>query len=411
MYDIDNAYPQRYTDVVNASGTAKRVTWLYSRFIGGDGFKDKLFYKAVVNRDGLTNDKLLRFLCKQFANRNGFAVHVNYNALYQKTELRMVKFEDCRLGDPEDPATKDKIAVYSDWAKKDRTRLNREKINFIDMFNPDPAVIQRQVDAAGGWQNYKGQILWFSIEGMCYPLAPLDAVIEDVETDGRIKSHKRKKAATGFNADYMFVHFGKIEDENERQDVVAEIEDMQGDESSGNVLMVEADTMEQVPKLIPFEKSTDKGDFYTTNETSVQNNIGKAIIPFPSVLLGGESKSTLGLTKDMEDAFAYVNGLTNYERIMFEEVFKMLFTNFHINVNPTNDYSIIPASFDPGNDKQPLAVQYGVGGTTALQAIISDPLMQPAQKINTLIIVFGLTSIQAQAIVNGTPLPESQQPE
>jgi hypothetical protein len=47
----------------------------------------------------------------------------------------------------------------------------------------------------------------------------------------------------------------------------------------------------------------------------------------------------------------------------------------------------------------PLAVKLGVGGTQALQAIMTDVNILPAQKVNLLIVVFGLSEKEANQIM------------
>lgn len=408
-YDFDNAYPQRYTDIVNASGTGKYCTKLYGKFIEGDGFKDKTFYKSVIDSKGTTLDKLLRSVAKDFANRNGFAIHVNWNALHKIVDMRFIPFHDCRLALP-DGDHANQIAVYDDWGRRKQSRILKDRIQYYDKFNPDPAMIEVQVQAAGGWANWKGQIYWYSTEGKDYPLAPLDAVIEDAESEGRIKNHKRKKSASGFNADTVFIHKGKFEDDTERKNFKKSLEDFQGDEAS-DIMLIEVETDDQIPEIKKFEKSTGDKDFYTTNETSVQYNIRKEL-GIPGILAAENVQGALGLSTQMRDAYAVYNGLTNQERRTFEEAFQMLFSYwFNPGINPSNDYSIIPVSYQTGDEKAPLAVQFGVGGTQAVQNILIDTTLQPAQKINTLIILFGLTSEQATAMVTGTAIPPEDQPE
>lgn len=341
-YDYDNLYPQRVTDIVNASGTAKYAIRLYSKFIEGNGFKDETFYKTIVNNKGLTMDKLLRKVARDYANRYGFAIHINYNALYQITDVRPVPFHDCRLIHPDNTDYIDKIAIYNDWGKRSSARINKERIEYYDIFNPDPAVIDAQIAAAGGWSNWKGQVFWYSEAGEDYPLAPYDAVLEDIETDGRIKNHKRKKAGNGFNADFAFIYKGKFEDDQARDEFIQNLEGYQGDDGDGDIPLIEVEKEEQIPTLLPFPKVNNDKDFYTSTEQSVQNNIRKAF-GFPGVLTGEVIPGKLGLAQEILDACSYVNGLTNTERRVMEETFKQIFDNWYDqNINPTKDYSIIP---------------------------------------------------------------------
>jgi hypothetical protein len=343
-YDFDNAYPQRVIDIVNASGTAKHCINLYSKFIEGKGFKDQVFYKTRINCKGLTLDKLLSKISKDYALNKGLAIHVNYNGLFQISDMRFIPFRDCRLPHTELEEHAGKIALYHDWAKRKKSRIKKEDIKFYDRFDPNPETIMSQIEKAGGIEHWRGQIFWYSSEDEDYPLATCDAILEDVETDGRIKSYKRKKSATGWGADFAFIHKGKFENENERNALRQDIEEFQGDDNAGGIPIIEVEIGEQAPELLLFPKVATDKDFYSGNEQSVQANIRKAY-GFPPVLVGDYVAGKLGMAQEILDATGFVNGMTNPERRMMEEIFQTLFSYWHVpiaQVNPTNDFSIIP---------------------------------------------------------------------
>lgn len=401
-FDVDNGYPQRIMDIVNSSGIAVRCVTEYAKFIEGGGFTDEVFYKTKINRSKHSVDKLLAKVARDKARFNGFAIHVNYNALGQIVELTHVPFEFCRLPDPNSPEHTGKIAVHTDWYRQRSSKIRKEDIKWYHVFNPEKAIEEA---TAVGFENYQGQIIWYSIEGDVYPLAPIDPVIEDVESDARIKNHKRKAIATGFNADFALVTQEKFESETEREEYLANLENFQGDENAGNIMLIEIERAEQKPEVLPFPKSSnDKAFEYT--EASIHENIRKCF-GIPPVLIGEATAGKLGTSQEIIDACNYYNAVTEHERRLISETFKMIFTYWHDpNACPSKDYSIVPLiMFEVNNDSLPYAVQLGVGGTQALTGIIIDPTLGQAQKINLLQILFGLTLTQANALVLGTPLP------
>lgn len=415
-YDVDNMYMERVTNLVNSSPIAVACIDTKSGFVEGDGFLDKAFYKLIVNSDGVTNDKLLRFISKDLILRNGFAVHINYDATFKKTEFRNIPFHDCRRGNPKNKDFKNKIGVYDKWT--DRS-FNKEEINCIDRFNPDPVIIQQQVESLingrsittieEAWKAYKGQIYWYSSEGENYPLAPFDATLEAIETDGRISKWKRKNAANSFNLQHYLIHKGKFETDNEREEFIQGIKDFQGEDAS-NVCVIDLEQDEEKPEILNIPQPDAKGNFYVVTEDKVQDNIRMGF-SMPGVLIGINQQGALGLSTQMTDAYAVVNSLTNKHRRLIEETMKLLFENF-VNPLPTDqDFSIIPLSYNTGNDKAPLAIQFGVGGTTGIQSLLVDALLTPQQKINTLIILFGLTFEQANSMVTGAMIPTEEVPE
>ena len=199
-YGMRNDYPQRIKTVTNASVTARGCISTYYRFIQGKGFADQLFYRSIINDRGLTCDQLLNLISKDMADYGGFSLHVNYNVLGQITDVTHIPFEHCRLGLDDDSGKVSKIAVHKDWTKlRRRTVVSKQTIDFIDVYNPIPAVVQAQIDAAGGIDKYKGQILYFSADGeMVYPKPIYDSAITDISTEAGISNVIYRNARMNF---------------------------------------------------------------------------------------------------------------------------------------------------------------------------------------------------------------------
>src|SRR4026207_261731 len=143
-WDDDSADPQRMMMVRDASGRATVCVEKYARFIEGDGFIDPGLADMVVNEYGYTANDLLSCNAEDFALLRGFAIHINWNANFKITELNYVPFETTRLTLQDSEEYVGKIAVHRDWARLDRKTktITKETITFLDVFNPDPKVIQ-----------------------------------------------------------------------------------------------------------------------------------------------------------------------------------------------------------------------------------------------------------------------------
>jgi hypothetical protein len=341
-WDIDNCYPQRIMLMVKSSGRAINCTECYAKFIEGDGFKDLVFYTAKVNEDGLTMDKLLRSLVDDYSYFKGFAIHVNYDANYKIVEYNYLPFEHTRLGVPDDENYVGKIAVYQDWGRWLGKRIKNEDIKFIDVFNPDPKIIQYQVDAAGGWEFYKGQIYWYSAAGPhTYPEATLDSVIEDVDTDSQIKIFKQRNARVGFTDPTLFIHKGVFATQRERDEQIARLRQFQGAENEGQIMLVETSSDEAVPEIKSLT-TQNKDRKYENTETTVQDNIRRAI-GAPKILVSDDVPGSFGSPDQFNNAALFYSSMTNKERRIFEETFQMLHAYYHNpGINPSNNFSIIP---------------------------------------------------------------------
>jgi hypothetical protein len=348
-YGLRNDYPQRIKTVTNASVTAKGCISTYQKFIQGGGFADTVFYKSVVNDRGLTCDQLLNLIAKDFADYGGFSVHLNYNILGQITDVTHIPFEHCRISLDDDSGNVSKIAVHRDWTKlKRKTVVSKQTIEFIDVFNPITNVVQAQIQAAGTIENYKGQVLYYSIDGeMVYPKPIYDAAITDISSEAGISNVIYRNARMNFMPAGMLIrkiseNSGPRKDENGREipDTFSDsFKQFQGDENACKIIDVEASFEESKPEFVPF--TTEKfSDEMKVSSEMVQVKIGKVFLQPP--ILRAENVATGFTLQAMQDAYKYYNSITVSERLEIERVFTRIFKNFVRPINPTNNYSIIP---------------------------------------------------------------------
>jgi len=64
----------------------------------------------------------------------------------------------------------------------------------------------------------------------------------------------------------------------------------------------------------------------------------------PPVLLLRVAGS-LGTSKEISDAFDYYNGVTSDDRLVIEEILTELFSNYHYDICPSKDFSILPLKY------------------------------------------------------------------
>jgi len=339
-YDTDNAYPQRTTDIVNGSGVAKSCIDIFYKFINGGGFVSG--GDRLVNSK-LTLDKLLRKHAKDYANHGGFALHFNYTLTGEIASVDHVPFAHCRLGLNKDTNEVDSIAVYDNWDRSKSKKITQDDIDYIDLYDPRPEVVMGQIEAAGGIEKYKGQILYYGEDGeLVYPLAFYDSELEDIETDSQIKLFKYRNISGSFMASHMFVRYGQAEGGGyagaaiepmlkgkestptpyEEDDLVDQIKDFQGADNFNRVMVIDAETPEQKPELIPFtHQNNDK--LFEYHETSTQGNIRK-VFAIPTIFLDAVAGS-LGLSKELEEAVTFYNKMTQDERAILEGVYSEVF--------------------------------------------------------------------------------------
>lgn len=407
-YGEYNDYPQQLIEIVNASGTGKSCVNTYAKFISGKGFEDKDFYKKIVNRFGHTNDYICDQISKDFAAFGGFAIHVNYNANYKICEIQHIPFEQARFKalDP-DSGFFDKIALHNDWGKRflNLRKWKKDDIQFIDFFNSDPEEIKLQIDAAGGWANYKGQILYYSNEGeRVYPLPVFDAVLTDMNTEEGISNVSNRNARNNFLSAGMLINYSntnksaaeeKTEDEGQLEST---IKGFQGDEKAGKIMYVELEDGDTKPEFVSFKGTNYDKEFNVTLASS-QANIGKAFNQ-PPILRAENVGANFGADL-MKNAYDYYNSVTENERLVIERAFTTIFKNWFELTD--NNYSIIPLSYDV---EMSLADRLGEKQLTEFMKLLNDSAITPDLKRSIAKTLFGLSEDEANSLIPITPIAQ-----
>lgn len=125
-YGIDNAYPQRFINVVAGSGTALSCLNTYAKFLKGKGFEDEPLNKVVVNGKGQTLEDILSLVSTDYAYFNKAYVHVSYNGLLKINQLQFVPYEFVRfINESRLPEIPLMYAVYDDWTYEKRQNLKK----------------------------------------------------------------------------------------------------------------------------------------------------------------------------------------------------------------------------------------------------------------------------------------------
>ena len=380
-YDFDNAYPQRINTIINSSGTGTLCASLYAKFLYGNGFVQEALAKTIVSpQKRLSANKLLVKVGKSFSKFNGFAIHVNYNALYKKSSLNYVPFQDIRFTTSDNEDYPNMLAVYDDWDRTKSSKIKKKEIDYINFYNPDPEVIAEQVAAAGGWENYKGQIYYITNEGVEYPLAPSDSVLEDVQTDSQAKIFKFRNISTNFMASHI-LETGEFEDPADKDAFLDNLNTFQGSDDTSKILLLEKSTDESSFVLTKVDiQDIDK--LYQFTEESVRDNIIRNHL-IPSVLLLA-TPGKLGSSSEIKDATAFYNGVTEDERNLIEESFTELFRNSMFVVEP--EFKIIPVAAKTVEAKDTPE------GKKEVVSLLGNDLLSEKQKKTILEVVYNYSS-------------------
>ena len=359
-YGDDNFYPHILNNIISASSTGSECVERYADFIEGNGFRDVSFSEYTVNRRGDTSDDIHALVCKDVAKYDGFALHVNYNIFGDIVEVQHIPFENCRLQEEDENGYVGKIAIHPDWTgRKIRDgktiKVEKKNIDYIDVFNPRKNVIYEQIRAAGGIENYKGQILWVSGAGnFVYPVPRADRVATEMSTDEGLANVKFRNVRCNFMPSGMIVtkkgssvnfdEEGKPipDDENEDTGFSDTIKQLQGDTNAGKLLEVTLNSDEDKPEFIDLNsKNYDKE--FTVTDASVVERIYSAFgqEPWYCIRIG-----KLGFSGDiLEDAFEYYNSIVSRQQRLIERAFMKIFEHWFEVANHSNDFSVQPLKY------------------------------------------------------------------
>lgn len=357
-YGKDNLYPQTFRNIVAASSTGAECSDRFADFIEGNGFREVSFSEYVVNRKGDTADDIHALVCRDVADFNGLALHVNYNIYGEIVELQHVPFENCRLIEPDSNGYIAKIAVHPDWTgektyKGKAIQVKKENIDYIDVFNPLKSVVLAQIEASGGIEYYKGQVLWISLAGKdIYPIGKGDRVVTEMSTDEGLANVKYRNVRNNFfpaamiftkkGSNIIYDSDGKVKDTDDDNSFSDTLIQLQGDTNCGKIMEVTLENDEEKPEVVQFN-STNYDKEFTVTDTSVVERIYSAYgqEPWYCIRVG-----KVGFSGDiLEDAFEYYNSIVSKQQRLIERTFDRIFRYWFEIANPSMDFSVQPLKY------------------------------------------------------------------
>lgn len=400
VYGETNDYPQRLQEVVGASITGGACVEQYGRFLFGRGFRQRDFFRAVVNGRGDVADDVLNAAADDLAMFGGFALHVNWNALYEITSVAHVPFEWLRFEELDDNYQFSRVALHPDWGRRytNLRRFRSQDIDWFDLFDADRDAIRAQVEKAGGWDKWNGQIFYYSRRGpKSYPLPVYDSAVTDMSAEEGLSNLSYRNIRNGYQPSGMFIdHCNGTNSEEQAKERKQELTAFQGDMKAAKILYVNLEDGEQEPEFKPWETNNTDQKFKRSDE-KVPDRIGAAFCQ-PPILRAKDVGSNFGATA-MKEAYDYYNAQTETERLTLERVMRDVFQYVHgiKTINPDGDYSILPKVY---NVTQTIAERLGDRTDKVLELLFDTTKTDEAKRV-VLAKVFGLEDEDIDELING----------
>ena len=363
-YDKDNAYPNTLDNIIDRSPTAKACLAVMERFVFGRGMTESgNFWKQTVNIKNLKVDQLTRRIIRSYKKHGGFALHFNYNGMYEKVSVTPLHFPSVRLGKPDDGNYSGKVIVYPKWPQQHRiSRIDGfdKTKDVYDVYNPDPEIVARQVELAGGWNKYNGQVWYYGENGEYdYPLSPFEPCRNDMITELLISAGKNSNVSSNFLGSQILVLPGTFKDLSPYPDdrslidsgqesryeseIMQMLSQLQGAERMGSLAVIENGVKDKDGNPVKFDvvkfdvQNFDKIHEYT--ERSCEDTIMK-VAGVPHILL---KPTATGFSQELLDNYyQFYNEATSYDRLIIEETMAEIFKNWHYAINPKGTYAITP---------------------------------------------------------------------
>ena len=358
-YGRDNLYPQRMFDLIQGSSIGSSCCERYQTFIEGNGLNNTGFSEYICNRAEETVDDIYRLIARDMALYHGFALHVNYNVFCDIVELTHVPFQTCRLEEETLDGKVVYINIHPDWTghktRKGRyIRVTKDNVKKIYTFNPNKEVVMSQIKASGGIENYRGQILWFSMDGKWeYPRPIYDKVITNLSIDEGLDNVNYRNVRNNFLVAGMLVHKkgsalsidenGNAIDDEDNSDKISESLDIfQGDENACAIMDVTIEQDEDKPEFVSFEANNFDKKFDKTAESSTM----KIYTAFGQEVFYRIINGSLGFSTDiMSEAFRFYSSYTDNQRRAISRALKRVFAHWYENPNHEGDYEIRPLKY------------------------------------------------------------------
>jgi hypothetical protein len=341
---LDNLYAQRCIETAKRSYTLKSVLDRYGDFLNGEGFQNELVGNIVVNTKGYLVETLNDILNKitrpnNYAGFKSFALHIQYNLNYTMATINVLPYEYCRFAATSNGGECEYILYSTNWERDGRKEWYSDRVvHTYDIFNPDPLIVQQQIEKAGGIEFYKGQILFYTPEPGQYALATYDPVIDHAQTQAELGLYKISNAQNKFLADLAIVYPGEFESEQERADFKNLIEGKSGGKNAGKRIGLQDKTgTKKASDIFQTLNVANTDRLFEYTEKSVVDAITECFAQ-PKEITGIRPESGMFNQDNVENAYTYYNAATANDRAILSRFFAKLMTYWW---QPVNDPCLI----------------------------------------------------------------------
>lgn len=326
--DVDNLYPNRVERIENNSPTASSASKKLKSFIIGKGFVNNGFNELVVNkRKKMKGYQFLSKVAHSLKTHAGAFIHVNYDIEGNVNYLDVLPYKKCRKS-KEDDFGYDGVIYYKDWEKGNGNSFKKESEQWYYPFNNDISIItdQRKRDLKEKGiedpniedlvKNYRGQVYFLNLDDdEVYPFAWIHPAYNDGDSEFRLGLYRNTGFRNGFLDKTILIPNG-VDDES-IEEFEQNVKGWLGSENSSSVFMFTPESIVDDPSKI-FHTVTLKGSYdsdrFENDERAIANNIRKAYLTIPKILIDPEDSFFGSSGEAFKEAVKYYNKETLFIR-------------------------------------------------------------------------------------------------
>lgn len=347
-----NNYPDIVERLIEESVTASQCSDLMSDYVSGRGFGDAFNDLILNSKDLTTGMEFVNQIAKSWVDHKGVFIHVNFNANYEIIDPSVLPFTDCRIGKKDDDNYAGKILVCDDWTDSKKARQAKA----IDIYNPRKEVIQAQIEAAGGIDQYKGQILYVKDAQKIYPLSRIHPVMNDADSEAQTSVFKNRSLRKGFFGKTMVVTKPLVDSSlrgvddpayneqlNQRDELKKTLNQFLGAENVDGLLLAEMEfESDDIEKELLFKNIDSNIDdkIFAHTERSVSENIRAVFKNIPAPLVRSQDGALFGSSGEaIKEMKLFYQDQTENDRMKVQEIVRTIMSRYK---DPMKDLTIIP---------------------------------------------------------------------
>lgn len=422
-YGADNSFPQNLINQLDESGTATACIDVLSQYIYAEGLVNEQLGNFKIN-DKQTFNELIAEVTSYVSPFQAVPLYVMRGLNGKVKELKLVPFEQIRRTD------RGTFIVNPTFGTK---QFKKEKSKEYPAFYGAEITPQELQEHVFEWGEEVGEILYYFRKKPMknhYPIPTYYSAIEDINTDSENSKYELESVTNSFLPSGILNIVGNYDDTQRdesgmtQQDYLDQTllqftgseKDETGASGRQKLLILQAKTKEE---LAVYQPLSNEGILNAIENSTrrVAEKVARAFgVPPFLIGLGGNVGFSTNIIADNIELF---NNRVRVLQELISDAFEQCFPNLDFTLTQLNPIKYInPEVFAKLTDAEiraiggyetvdteqtttiTLAQTLGVGGTQSLVGILQDTVLTPSQKVQTLIILFGLSEEQANKLIN-----------